>query len=125
MGGRDSGGDTASDEKSKHDDPEYMLKGVQAFGLGVALFAASLAVGHAAFNLGTSSLASLWVKVPVATLLALLCVPISLFGCLSITLGLSMTGFWQPKGAIPIVSWALTTTWLVISYVLIASTGSP
>ena len=50
MGEKDSDSEKVVVEKPKHDDPEYMLKGVQAFGLGIALFAASLAVGQAAFS---------------------------------------------------------------------------
>ena len=43
--------DAPSDSPPKHLDPEYMLKGVQAFAVGVVLFGVTFAISRIPFEL--------------------------------------------------------------------------
>lgn len=102
-------------DSQKKTNPEYVLKGVQAFGIGVALFAASVAVAHAAISQIDGALPSI-LKALAFILLLLLNVVISAFGCMAVLLGVSMTGMLEVKQPIKIFDWAISSSWVVIAF---------
>ncbi|KAA0920754.1 hypothetical protein FLO80_00840 [Aquicoccus porphyridii] len=107
----------AASEEQKTGDPEYILKGVQAFSIGVALFAASVAVAHTAIAQVQGDL-PLAIKITQTIIFVMLTVAISTFGSIAVILGLSMTGFIQMRGPIRVFEWGTTTTWIVLAFVV-------
>ena len=112
-------------EKSKQGDPEYVLKGVQAFAVGVALFGGSFAILRLALQIGLSS--PDWFYIALATFLTLIDIVISLFACIAVVLGLTMSGLWQPKKPVVAADWVITAFAAVLVFALVnrATLGGP
>ncbi|MCU0909578.1 MAG: hypothetical protein MUF73_19615 [Rhodobacteraceae bacterium] len=104
-------------EIEKQSDPEYLLKGVQAFGVGAALFAASLAVAHT-----TLAQAEMDRPFPLTAIMVLALflvnLVISTFGSIGVMLGLSMTGMVKVKQPVKIFDWEILGTWVTLVFAL-------
>ena len=100
-----------------HSDPEYILKGVQAFGVGVALFAASVAVVHTAISQVVSDPLTA-VRLGSILILMALAFSISTIGCLALALGAEMTGLYKIRQPFRIFYWGAIANWIVLSLVI-------
>jgi hypothetical protein len=111
----------ATDRTTKQTDPEYMLKAVQAFAVGVALLAASFTVTHATLRLIDNLTAPLAMKTFLGVILTMLNVPIGMFGCLGLLLGFSMAGIWEPKQPVQLLSLGMVVCWLVFIFTFLST----
>lgn len=118
MSERDSEAEEVAVEKPRHYDPEYMLKGVQAFAVSVALFAATFAIASVPFQLVIGHGRPLWVFVLVYLVVFALGFVISLFAVKALLLGFSMAGLWAPKRELSLPDAAGFATAIVISFSL-------
>jgi hypothetical protein len=100
----------------KHADPEYMLKGVQAFAVGVALFGVTFAIASVPFQLVIGHGRPLWIFGLVYLIVFPLDTVISLFACQSMLLAFSMTGLWKPKREISLPDAAAVATSTVVMF---------
>jgi hypothetical protein len=110
-------------EKSTEDDPELILKGVEAFALSVALFGASVAVSHTVIAQLDGEMPTL-ARVIIASVLMLINIAVSTFGYLALVLARSMTGIFQPKGRIKPFEWGIAISWLFFSFAVAQSIKS-
>ena len=104
-------------DKPKGSDPEYILKGVQAFGVGVALFGASIAVAYAAIGQASHDL-HLVFRILAAIILFVLSIVISTFGSLAVALALEMTGLVKVEQPFRVFYWGAIASWIVVSFVI-------